>query len=227
MKRKTVLTLLSTVLIVMVSVLATLAYLTDSDSVTNTFTVGQVNITLDETDVDVNGEKASEERVKENEYHLIAGKTYIKDPTITVESGSEESYVRMVMTVYNASSVQKIIDKYSLGDFSALIDGWDETVWIYQGFVADEESNTIAFEFRHHTVVSAGDSDEVLTPLFEKLVVPSQVNGEELKALYDPNDDGQYEDGFKMVIEGHAIQKAGFETEEDAWKAFDEQMTIQ
>ena len=82
-----------TVLLVTASVLGTMAYLTSQDQVVNTFTVGNVAITLDETDVDVNGDKDSEDRVKANEYKLLPGHTYTKDPIVHVDADSEDCYL--------------------------------------------------------------------------------------------------------------------------------------
>ena len=57
----------------------TLAYLLDkTDPVTNTFTYGDINITLTET-----------ERV----YKMIPGTTLPKDPKVTVEEGSEACWL--------------------------------------------------------------------------------------------------------------------------------------
>ena len=82
------------ILLVVGSVAATVAYLTSTDTVTNTFTVGNVAITLDEADVDVDGEKIEgAARVKENEYKLIPNHTYTKDPTIHVADSSEDCYI--------------------------------------------------------------------------------------------------------------------------------------
>ena len=50
--RKVLLLACSAVLLVCLSVGATLAYLTSTDTVKNTFTVGKVAITLDEVNVD-------------------------------------------------------------------------------------------------------------------------------------------------------------------------------
>ena len=227
MKKKTILTVLSFILVVVASIAGTMAYLTDSESVANTFTVGQVDIVLDETDVDENGKEiVGSDRVKENEYHLIPGQTYTKDPTITVQPNSEESYIRMIMTVHNASAVQTIIDNHHLVDFSELIGGWNKETWVYEGFSEDTTANTISFEFRYKVPVGAENTAEELPALFETLIVPSGVNGTELKNLYDPNGDANYEDGFKMVIVGHAIQEAGFADADAAWAAFDEQMGV-
>ena len=88
-KSKALLLTLCAVLLVAASVLGTMAYLTSTDTVTNTFTVGKVEITLDETDVtNPNGP-----RVKANSYKLMPGTTYTKDPTVTVKGGSEACYL--------------------------------------------------------------------------------------------------------------------------------------
>ena len=104
-KSKALLLTLCAVLLVAASVLGTMAYLTSTDTVTNTFTVGKVEIKLDETDVtDPNGP-----RVKANSYKLMPGTTYTKDPTVTVLKGSEESYVRMKVTFNNASKLMAML----------------------------------------------------------------------------------------------------------------------
>jgi len=58
----------------------------------------------------------------------------------------------------------------------------------------------------------------MLTPLFDRLIVPGQANNEELKALSDG--------GFRMVVHGHAIQAAGFADAAAAWAAFDTQADV-
>ena len=77
------------VLLVCISVGATFAYLTSTKTVTNTFTSGSVDITLDETDVDKYGVLDGQTRVTANAYTLLPGHEYIKDPTIHVTKGSE------------------------------------------------------------------------------------------------------------------------------------------
>lgn len=79
MKKK--LTLVVSLLLVMaLSIGGTLAFLTaQTDAVTNTFTVGNITITLAET--------------KGNSFKIVPGATVEKDPLITVKSGSEKCYV--------------------------------------------------------------------------------------------------------------------------------------
>lgn len=104
MKKKTVALLLALVLAFGAAVGGTVAYLTSTDSVTNTFTVGKVEITLDEAKVDeygnpvdASGNKVSTvadaPRVDANTYKLIPGHEYTKDPTVHFAADSEASYL--------------------------------------------------------------------------------------------------------------------------------------
>lgn len=95
-KSKAILMVVCAMLLVAASIMGTLAYLTSTASVTNTFSVGQVVITMDEAKVDeygkvVTGEDAA--RVDRNTYKLVPGHTYTKDPTIHVQPKSENCWV--------------------------------------------------------------------------------------------------------------------------------------
>lgn len=94
-KTKALTMALCAVLLVVTTVFATMAFLTSQDSVTNTFTYGKVEITLDEADVKTDGtyEKDATVRVDANKYKLIPGHTYIKDPTVHVGSSSEDCWL--------------------------------------------------------------------------------------------------------------------------------------
>ena len=233
MKRsKALLTLLCAAALVATSVFGTMAYLTDEDAVTNTFTVGQVEIKLNEAPVDENGKETAGDRVTENQYHLLPGHEYDKDPTVTILEDSESSYVRMLMTVHNASAVQAIIDADDAGenkvkDYADLFKGWKNDKWLYEGFRADEAANAITFEFRYHTAVAAPDDKNAetdgveLEPLFTQLVVPGYVTNEQIAALYGTQTDA--EGDFVVNVVAHAIQAAGFADADAAWTAFDQQ----
>lgn len=90
--KKVLLLALCAILLVAGSVMGTLAYLTSQASVENTFTAGNVTITMVESDVDEYGQNANG-TTNGNEYKLVPGHTYTKDPTITVGSNSENCYV--------------------------------------------------------------------------------------------------------------------------------------
>lgn len=111
---KALLLTLCAALLVAASVFGTLAYLTSTDEVVNTFTVGKVELKLDEAAVKEDGtyadaEKGHDARVDGNDYHLLPGHTYIKDPTVTVIKDSEDAYVRMIVEVKNIDQLMKAL----------------------------------------------------------------------------------------------------------------------
>jgi len=82
----------SVIVLVVGSVFGTIAYLTASSAVSNTFTVGSVAITMWESKVDSNGvitNATNPEKVHTNSYHLVPGGIYMKDPTIEINSSLE------------------------------------------------------------------------------------------------------------------------------------------
>ena len=115
---KPLLTLCCALLLVAAGVFGTLAYLTGTDTVNNTFTVGNVKITLDEAKVTTDGTPVEgADRVKANEYHLLPGHTYTKDPTVTVKANSEACWLFV-----------KVTESANLDDFItyAIATGWTE-----------------------------------------------------------------------------------------------------
>lgn len=230
-KGKALLLCTGAVALVAGSVLGTIAFLTDTEEAINTFTVGNVSISIAESKVDENGVPVGEETTDANEYRLVPGVTYTKDPTVTVDAESEESYVRMILNIYNKTDVQAIIDNetHGLTDYADLIN-WDSATsdWLYEGFTVDDENDIISFEFRYKETVDGyvlnsetqleEAADVELQPLFTELIVPGTLTNTELEELYNG--------GFKIIVEGQAIQATGFtgETaEDDAWAAFDKQ----
>lgn len=94
MKKKIVSVCLVVCLLATAIIGTTLAYFTDkTEVVTNTFTSGNVDITLDEAPVDTNGQATAGDRVTTNEYKLYPGKEYDKDPTVHIVKDSEDCYV--------------------------------------------------------------------------------------------------------------------------------------
>lgn len=216
---KKLLALLCIVLVAAVSVVGTLAYLTDRESAVNTFTVGNVDITLDEAKVNTDGTPVEgADRVKENEYHLIPGETYTKDPTVTVLKDSEDSYIRTHVIVEDAADVKDV-----LGQDPTVYLNIDATNWELKGVREDAEKNTITYEYRYIGTKSTGEEgkkivvkateDTALEPLFTELTVPGAVTGEDLAKIAE----------MKISVEGHAIQAATFTDADAAWAAFDAQ----
>ena len=88
------------IMLVVATVFATMAYMTSTATVTNVFTVGDVKLHMYESKVDKFGVKEAVQPdnngipgTDANSYHLLPGKTYLKDPTIYVDGNSESSYL--------------------------------------------------------------------------------------------------------------------------------------
>ena len=81
---------LAVVLLVGAVVGGTLAWFIDqTDTIENTFTVGNIDIELDETNTNLDGDND----VNTNDYKMIPGWTITKDPKATVLAGSEDCYL--------------------------------------------------------------------------------------------------------------------------------------
>lgn len=209
-KKKVLSLMMAAVLLVTATVFGTMAYLTSQDQVVNTFTVGSVAIKLDEADVKPDGtyETDATSRVDANDYKLLPGHTYIKDPTVTVLEGSESSYVRILVTISNASQLREVFG----ADFSPenYVEGWDRETWIPGAFTEDADADTITYELRYKETVAAPDMDVVLEALFASFTVPGTVDNENLAKL----------ENITVTVVAHAIQSDGFDSADAAWNAF-------
>lgn len=209
-KRKTLLLTFCAVLLVVASVLGTIAYLTANDKVTNTFTVGQVAINLDEAKVNPDGTPvANADRVKANSYKLLPGHTYTKDPTVTVLKGSESSYIKMTVTFTKAKELDDIFAPNS-ADLTSIFKDYDSANWIAKGNTKNTTANTRTYEFWYKGAVGAPTADVKLKALFDSITVPSTINNDQLKTIA----------GMTITVNAYAIQADGFTTAEEAWAAF-------
>lgn len=244
-RTKALLMSLCAVLLVAASVLGTMAYLTDSKDVKNTFTVGNVAIKLDEAKVDENGTQVVDKdgnpvaRVTENEYKLLPGHTYTKDPTVTVLAPSVESYVRMKVTFNKASALiamctdpefaedgpTGVENAFPLIRMVKFVEAnaakWDGIIpdnmvdteeMLADGkyFAYDAEADTLTYYFYYKETVEAPTADVKLATLFDSINVPEWATNDQLKALQ----------GFEITAVAEAIQADGFENADAAWAAF-------
>ncbi len=240
-KTKALLLSLCAVLLVAATVFTTVAYLTSKDAVKNTFTIGKVNIKLDEANVDEGGNVIEgADRVKENSYKLLPGHTYTKDPTVTVLKGSEEAYVRMKVTMNKASDlialctdpefaedgptgVENAFPLIRMVNFvEANAAKWDgiipdnmvdteEMLADSKYFSYDKETDTLTYYFYYTETVAAPDADKALAVLFDSITVPEWATAEQLAKL----------EGFQINVVAEAIQADGFADADAAWAAYD------
>lgn len=236
-KSKALLMTLCAVLLVAASVLGTMAYLTSTDEVENTFTVGNVKITLDEAKVNADGTLSGNERVKGNEYKLMPGHTYLKDPTVTVKAPSVDSYVRMKVTFNNAAAIiafctdPEYADDGPTGVENAfplirMVKFVEANAAKWDGIIPDnmvdteemlanakycvKSGDTLTYYFYYTDKVGAPTADNKLPVLFDSITVPEWVTGGQLEKL----------NGFKISVVAEAIQADGFENADEAWAMF-------
>lgn len=147
--RKAIIAVLCAATLVVGSVAGTMAYLTDNDSVTNTFTVGNVAITLDEAKVNPDGTEVTGDeagRVTANEYKLIPGHEYKKDPIVHVSADSEDCW----LFVKVENEISAIEDSTSSIASQMANKGWTlvngtENVYAYSTVVS-KNANVSVFE---------------------------------------------------------------------------------
>jgi len=212
MKTKVLGLVIAAALLVTATVFGTMAFLTDTEDVTNTFTVGAVRIKLDEADLLNPGSRTE----KGNAYKLIPGQSYVKDPTVTVIKGSEEAYIRMLLTINKCAE----LDAFFSPDGADLLDffgGYDAAKWQYIGNTKNVTDNTRTYEFRYfETVDATGAANDVVLPaLFTSIIVPGTITESQLPVF----------DGLKMTVVANAIQAQAnaYNNAGGAWAAFDAQ----
>lgn len=191
---------LCAVLLVAGSVMGTLAYLqSQTKSITNVMTVGNVQITLSESKVNEYGAAQGDDKIistatgvtgEQNTYKLIPGHTYTKDPKITVTAKSEACYVfvKVVNGIKEIEDASNTIEKQITTTY-----GWTEL---------DGVANV------YYKSVGALENDEDYE-VFKNFTVKSDLN-------HDALDD--YKDAT-IEITAYAVQQDGFNSAKDAWVA--------
>lgn len=177
------------VLLVVTTVFVTMAFLTDTDKVTNTFTVGKVEITLDEVDVDIYGSPvpSASARVQENSYKLIPGHSYEKDPTVHVGEGSENSWIFVKVENQIADVILEGTDNQSIEN-QIVTNGWTALTGVSNVYYKQYTGN--------------GVKQDLI--VFDGFTVKNDID------LSDYSDK-------TIVITAYAVQLDGFATAADAW----------
>lgn len=200
---KALLLMLCAVLLVAASVLGTMAYLTSTDTVTNTFTVGNVKITLDEKDVDDDNNTSDNVTVdgvvrdKANSYKLLPGHTYTKDPVIRVDANSEDCYL-FVKVANEITAIESTEEGKSVAAQMAA-KGWDA--------VEGQIGLYVKMKDGAPEVVNGGTNVSV----FDEFTVAGTVNNTTLASYANKT----------ITVNAYAIQADGFDgkTASQIWTA--------
>lgn len=191
-RTRNVLLIVSMMLVVaMASVGGTLAWLTaQTDSVTNTFTAGDINIELKEHDYDPATKLlTTTEVVAESDYKIVPGTNLPKDPFVRVKANSEACWLFVEVTES---------DNWLTKMTYELDTGWTKL------------ETTDGKDVYYREVAATATSDVEVNILKDKTVkVPDTITKTELNAL----------NGAKPTLsfKAYAIQKENVDTATDAW----------
>ncbi len=189
MKKK----ILSVCLVVAIAVLAiagaSLAYFTGNDNATNTFTFGNVDIKLTETEW------------KADKVDVVPGIAYAKNPVVE-NIGKNDAWIKVDVTLSNAEAFMTAAAKYEITDLSTIFTIDEETFdtkWALAGTELDEENDTLTYSYYYDALLAP---EEDTGALFTEVTIPADFNNADIKAV-GPE--------FTITITAHAMQDANFE----------------
>lgn len=212
-KKRFVAILLCVTLVALAAIGATFAYLTDTKTVNNTFTMGNVAIKLDETNVN----DPTGDRVTSNTYNVYPGAVVTKDP-IVHNTGKNAAYIRATVNVSNWMNLVGAYYpdfKYTFGQegykaalnllVGELGEGWS-VVGVEAGDTFTIGQFDAKFILKYDGKLAAkGDT----TAMFQTVTIPTGIDNANTESF----------SGVKVVAQ--AIQADGFDTWEAAFAAYD------
>ena len=212
-KKRFVAILLCVTLVALAAIGATFAYLTDTKTVDNTFTMGNVAIKLDETNVN----DPTGDRVTSNAYHVYPGAVVKKDP-IVHNVGENAAYIRATVNVSNwmnlcAAYYPDFKETFPNDGYKAALnllvgelgEGWS-VVGVTIGDTFTDGAFGAKFILKYDGALAAGADT---TAMFQTVTIPAGI-------------DNANTDSFKEVkVVAQAIQADGFDTWEAAFAAYD------
>lgn len=211
MKRKT---LIVAVAVCLAAILAfgTLAYFSANDNVTNKFMVTSYDpdheltpdelFSVDVYETDEDGNKTDTGRTYED---IAPGSVLSKDPTVQ-NTGKYSQYVRVNVTVTNATAWQAACAKHDITNLSDIFQGFKDNLWNrYDAPVYNEEADTLTYTYYYNGVLAPKES----VTLFTQVVIPTAFDQDDMATL-------QY---FELNVSADAIQSVN--TGDNAHDAFE------
>ena len=230
--------ILATALIVGGVVSGTVAWLiADTDPVVNTFSYGDIDLELDETKTDEKGNPVDENNdgnpdktTEGNDYEMIPGEDYLKDPTVTVLAGNEACWLFVKLDEVDGSITNEdgsVTSTGSFGDYLTYTIGSGWTQLYEDGAFGkdDQKVEGVYYRFVGEDTDDIKDTYPVL--MDDKISVKGEVTKDMLNAL---DNNGQvYKTKVtypSLSVTAYAVQYSGFEAEvtEGAASATDEQI---
>ena len=212
---KILILLLALVLLLGCAVGGTLSWLmTRTEPVVNTFTVGKVSIKLQEHVLDINTGQWQDPEFLTDAGNLniqsLPGRKILKDPTLTVEKGSEECYTRILMKVMWGPDADNEFAEFAYYDWFQFNPNW-QIKRIFDGSHAtnDKYVGFDIYELRYIPgTVDATTSDQVI-PVIYNMTIPDYLEKDEIDAL----------EGAGLILVAQAVQAEGFASADAAFAA--------
>ena len=180
--KKKIVSLALAVCLLAIAAVGTLAYFTDKDAATNTFTVGNVKIDLTETEwVDKS----------------IAnpGVSVAKNPVVE-NTGDNDAYIRLDVTLSDWSAFAEAAANHEITALDDIFGGFSAK-WERYAETQDAEKDTMTYSYIYKDVVAAGDKTDAI---FTSVTVPADFTSEEMAKLGDD---------FTIDVHAFAIQANG------------------
>lgn len=197
---------------------ASIAYFTDTESATNTFTAGNVEIQLTEINAS-NAKQTINDVATTIDYGtLYPGKSVEKDPTIVV-TGSETAYLGAIITIENTAGDGKIGSMLVDVDNNA-----DDKVVAIDTFLSGLVSTDATVKY---VPIKDGDVTTGWTVYIIMTQEYSNVDGNNSVKLFDnvivpaswDNDEMAHCKNLSISVKAYAVQTAGFADADAAFKA--------
>ncbi|MGL4738483.1 MAG: SipW-dependent-type signal peptide-containing protein [Cellulosilyticaceae bacterium] len=203
MKRIKLLTgLVAALLIGSCAITGTVAWFTASEDITNTFTVGDISMKLDETCMgNEEGHEAGHRTPEGQSYKVIPGTTVTKDPRVTIAANSEKCYV--FVAVENQLQVKGTTggNTVLVGDITIDSKKWAQV----PGSVGDKVIYQYIGPQATDGVVDAGSAEKVLEDVFTGVKIDGEkVTAENIEALNNK----------KIIVQAYAHQSENITKEQ-------------
>lgn len=211
MKKKR--TYLAAIILLMVFVVGeAIAYFTDTDTKTNTFTIGNVDITLTETGWDALADTNSND-IPDDAEDMLPGESITKDPKINNVSTKSAAYVFAEVQVPCTTIVAPAVSSEEIFTYSVNT-GWTELTITNELPVACTSGGTATHVYYYGsngTLTSLAKQTSTTNPVFSSVTLLSTLKGNEGLT-------GQKQ----IVITGYGIQTEGLSsvTPADVWGNF-------
>lgn len=162
--KKIAVTLLAVIVLIGCTAGATLAWLTaQSETVTNTFTVGDINITLQEYPFKTNSTTELDEDATPvqsiNTYKVVPGGTQPKKPFVTVRAKSENCYV------YVCIENNLTIDKTVVVTYDIKTTGEDKE-WEQVATKTDDTTGAVTTLYRYKDIIAYHETENQSKTVF-------------------------------------------------------------